>query len=207
MITANPPSLPEIERHLEDILGRPEFQERGPSLFERILNAIVDFFTELFSKLGQYSMQLGVWAYVLLVLLLAVLVFLLIVLIKRHKRRDAGQKKSQPFTRQKRMTAIELLAQADALARAGSLEAAVASLMAALLTRLQECKLIKLEQGRTNRQYLSDLKRTGYQGAEAFAAFSSIFASWRYGGQPVTIPQYDSWRQALIPLFEKELAA
>ncbi|MDR0670828.1 MAG: DUF4129 domain-containing protein [Oscillospiraceae bacterium] len=204
----NPPSLPEVERRLDEILARPEFSGQSSSLLARVFTAISDFFRDLFSSIGAAASQLGPWSYVFLALLAASAALAVVWLLRRRARgrgRTRAQKKAAPAERAP--TSAEWLARADQLAAAGTWPEAAAALMAALLARLGECRLIVPTPGRTNRQYLADLRRAGYRGAAAFAAFSVVFASWRYGGQPVEPALLAHWRRALTPLFEGGAAA
>lgn len=206
-MNVSPPSHSAIENLLDDILSRPEFQDSGPSLLERVLQAIADFFSELFTRLGRYTTQLGVWAYVLLALVFAALIFVVVRLILRRRPEARRRTASAAARRERPPTAAELLAKADALAAQGLLREASANLMAALLTRLKEYGFITSEPGRTYRQYLNDLRQAEYPGADGFAAFTRIYAGWRYGGRNVAPEQYASWRRALDPLFSGRAAA
>ncbi|MDR2670411.1 MAG: DUF4129 domain-containing protein [Oscillospiraceae bacterium] len=208
MMGVSPPSLPEVAQHLDEILARPEFSGYSSSLLERILTAIVEFFRRLLSGIGLTATQFGPWSYVFFALPAVLIVLAVVWFLRRRARRGhtrAKKKKGGPAERAP--TAAEWLQRADELMSAGAWAEAAAALMAALLARLSECRLIVQVPGRTNRQYLADLRRAGYPGAEAFASFSFVFAVWRYGGQPVEPALLAHWRRALTSLFEGRAAA
>jgi hypothetical protein len=205
MTGVGPPRLPEVAQHLDEILARPEFAGHTSSLLERVFTAIVHFFQGILSGIGTAATRLGPWGYVFLVLLAALVVLAAVRLLRRRARRGRTQKKGGPAERAP--TAAEWLRRADEQMAAGAWAEAAGALMAALLARLGEYRLIVQIPGRTNRQYLADLRRAGYRGAEAFAAFSFVFAAWRYGGQPVEPALLAHWRRALTPLFEGRVAA
>ncbi|MDR0381464.1 MAG: DUF4129 domain-containing protein [Oscillospiraceae bacterium] len=194
---------------MQEILTRPEFSGHSSSLLERVLTAIFDFFRELMAGIGLAATQLGPWSYVFFALPVALIVFVVVRLLRRRtqgdRKRPRAKKKTGPAERAP--TAAEWLRRADELAADAAWPEAAAALMAALLARLGEYRLITQVPGRTNRQYLADLRRAGYPSAETFAAFSFVFAAWRYGGQPVDPAQLTRWRRALAPLFEGRAAA
>ncbi|MDR1158804.1 MAG: DUF4129 domain-containing protein [Oscillospiraceae bacterium] len=196
-----------MAQHLDEILTRPEFSGYSSSLLERIFAAIVEFFRALLSGIGLTATRLGSWSYVFLALLAALIVLAAAWLLRRRARRGRTRAKKKDGPAERAPTAAEWLRRADELISAAAWAEAAAALMAALLARLGECRLIVQIPGRTNRQYLADLRRAGYQGAEAFAAFSFVFAVWRYGGQPVEPALLTHWRRALTSLFEGRAAA
>ncbi|MDR3206837.1 MAG: DUF4129 domain-containing protein, partial [Oscillospiraceae bacterium] len=110
----------------------------------------------------------------------------------RVKTQAAGRRAVQAVERPK--TPEEALALADREAAAGQPGRAMVLLMTALLLTLQAKGALRLETGRTNRQYLSDLRRAGRPEAAFFEAFSRAFNLFRYGGQEAESADYSRWR-------------
>ncbi len=193
------PALPEIERTLEEVLARPEFRQGGTTLLQRILTAIGNFFEELFSFLTGHGQGVSVWSVVLLLAVLAAVVFGVVRVLRRHaggKRKRSVRQAGRPLPE----TPEAMLLHADSLAAAGDYLHALVMLLAALLMRLQAEGLLYLEAGRTNRQYLNDLRRSGRKEAGLFGDFCLVFNRIRYGGQAAGREDYAYWRRVCMEL-------
>lgn len=152
---------------LAEILRRPEYIPAPPqsSALERLLQRFWDWLESLMPKHKPLapgtSSAVSTVAQILVVgLCLAVIAFL----IWRFGPRFMQGRRKKKKTREPRIvlgelldpdqTAADLLAQADALARAGDLRAAIRKAYIALLCELGDRKLISLAQSKTNRDYL-----------------------------------------------------
>jgi hypothetical protein len=67
--------------------------------------------------------------------------------------------------------------------------------------RLHEEGALRIEAGRTNRQYLADLRRGGRPEAVFFEAFSRAFNLFRYGGREAGAADYTQWRGGCAAFF------
>ena len=195
-MNAGPPSLPEVERALDDVLSRPEFSHgNSPTLLERIGEWFVDLLNSFFSFLYENGQGLSIWGWVFVVALLAVLAYVCARLARRggDRRRDGGRQARKAGAKPR--TPEELLARADALAADGKTTQALVFLMRALLIWFQKVGALTLESGRTNRQYVYDLRRAGRPETGFFEAFCRDFNRFRYGGEAAGRSDYDHWRK------------
>ena len=199
--SVNPPTLPEAERALDNVLSRPEFS-REPTLLSRILERIGDLLGRVLSLLLNGNGGLSIWGWIAATALLSVLAYFLVRLLGRRGGRN-GRKQDSRMARkvaEKPLTPIELLARADVLAASGELTQALGYLMAALLTRLQADGVLKTQPGRTNRQHMADLRRAGRPETGFFEAFCRDFNRFRYGGMSASLSDYDNWREPCVSI-------
>src|SRR4030095_2649719 len=159
------------KERLREILDRPEYatNTRSNSALARILEDIGRWIAKLLGKrvpaASSGSGTVKVIAQVLVVgLALAVLLYVLKLLVPRFvKRRPKKQKvKSEPRIvlgerLEPEASAVDLLAEAERLARAGEVRAAIRKAYIALLVELGDRNVISLAHHKTNRDYLRSL--------------------------------------------------
>ncbi len=160
----------EASRKLKEILARPEYavKPKGQSAISRLMERILEWLRNLMPEpkplspggAGIFSQIVQV---IVVVLALGILVFVLKMFLPRLLRnRKRKKKKVKPEPRivlgetlAPDQSALDLLAAAEALARAGELRAAIRKAYIALLVELGERKIIHLAEHKTNRDYLS----------------------------------------------------
>jgi len=159
----------ENSRRLQEILKRAEYARsvKQPNAITRLMQQFTKWLQNLFPKPKSLSPGVaGLFskiAQILVILLaLAVLAYLAKILLP-HVLRSRGTKRKKTKGEARIVlgerldpdqTAVDLLADAEALARRGELRAAIRKTYIALLLELGERKIISLAQHKTNRDYL-----------------------------------------------------
>lgn len=160
-------------KKLAEILQRPEYARKvkQESAIGRLWRQFVKWLESLFPKpkpiapgtAGIFSKIAQVFV---IVLALAVLIFVARLFLPRllHNRRAKRKvKEGARIVLGERLepdqSATDLLSEAEALARAGDLRAAIRKAYIALLLELGERKIITLEQHKTNHDYLRAVRR------------------------------------------------
>jgi len=158
----------EASRKLAEILQRPEYARKvqRDSALERLVNQFFKWLQNLFPKPRAVSPgTAGLFSQVaqVLVILLAlgVLAFVVKLFLPRLLRSRGSKKKEKTKARivlgeklEPDQSAVDLLAEAEVLARRGELRAAIRKAYIALLVELGDRKVISLAQYKTNRDYL-----------------------------------------------------
>lgn len=158
----------EDSQRLREILARPEYsrQIKQESAISRLLQQFAKWIESLFPKSRGVSPGVaGIFStiaqIVVIALALGVLAFLAKLFLPRLLRGSRKKKKAKPEARivlgerlDPDQTAVDLLADAEALARRGELRAAIRKAYIALLVELGDRKIISLAQYKTNRDYL-----------------------------------------------------
>jgi hypothetical protein len=158
----------EESRRLAEILRRVEYahQAKKQSAIARLLDDFLKWLQSWLPKPKPVSVGgLGIFrtiAQVLVITLaLAVLAFVLKLLLPRLLRGRRAKKKDKATARivlgerlEPDQSALDLLSEAEALARRGELRAAIRKAYIALLVELGDRKIISLAQHKTNRDYL-----------------------------------------------------
>ena len=157
---------------LAEILRRPEYIQTAPeaSAFDRLLDRFFRWLSRLFPRAkpiepGGSPIISGIAQ----LLVVGVCVAAIALLVWRYgPRLLRGRKQKKKAKREARIvlgerleedqTAADLLAQAEGLARAGDLRAAIRKAYIALLCELGDRKLISLAQHKTNRDYLNSVR-------------------------------------------------
>ncbi|MEP6570606.1 MAG: DUF4129 domain-containing protein [Acidobacteriota bacterium] len=162
----------EASRKLEEILRRPEYAHQAPQknaltrLLERFFKWLMSWLPEpkpvapdrvsILSRIAQWFV---------IVLTLGVLAFVLKLLWSRMSGSSRPKKKRKATARivlgetlEADQSAVDLLAEAEALARRGELRAAIRRAYIALLVELGDRKIISLAQYKTNRDYLRAMR-------------------------------------------------
>ena len=158
---------------LAEILRRPEYDKSNvqQSAIARLWDQIVRWLAKLFPRFKPISPGAGrglssvaqILVIALSVALIAFLIWRFLPRYLRHRGRKEKKKKREPrIVLGERLeadqTAADLLAQAEALARAGDLRGAVRKAYIALLCELGDRKVISLAQHKTNRDYLMSVR-------------------------------------------------
>jgi len=157
---------------LDSILARPEYttEARGPNALSRLLMDFIRWLQQFLPKGIRVQPGSSPWmsvvAQVLVVLVAAVVVFyvgrILFARFKPKRRQRAPKKREARIVLGERLepddTSIDLLAEAEALARSGDVRGAIRKAYIALLVELGDRKLITLAQHKTNRDYLNAVR-------------------------------------------------
>ena len=157
---------------LENILNRPEYAtgERGSNALARLLQDLSKWLESWLPKRrlnpGRVDLLSLIVRIVVLALAALVIGYVLKILLSwflgRSERRTKARKKEARIVLGERLepdaTAIDLLSEAETLARQGDLRAAIRKAYIALLVELGDRKVISLAQHKTNRDYLNSLR-------------------------------------------------
>jgi Domain of unknown function (DUF4129) len=161
----------EASRKLGEILQRSEYQpkvDRG-SAFPRLVRRFFKWLESFWPKssgisAGSASVISKAAQIFVIALAVGVLAFVLMTFVPRFLRAQRTTKKRRAKARivlgetlDPEQTALDLLAEAEALARRGELRAAIRKGYVALLVELGDRKLISLAQHKTNHDYLRAL--------------------------------------------------
>ena len=158
----------EESRKLAEILQRPEYARKikQESAFSRLMEQFLKWIQSLIPKPkpispGNAGLVSQIAQVFVIVLALAVLAFVLKLFLPRLLHSRKSKKKAKPRARivlgeklEPDQSAIDLLSEAEVLARRGELRAAIRKAYIALLVELGERKIISLAQHKTNRDYL-----------------------------------------------------
>ena len=162
----------EAKERLSGILARPEYatKSRAKSALARIIEAIGRWIQKLFGRTlpteqGGRSPVTAIVQIVVLALAFGVLLYVIKLLLPRFMRRRKKERKAKPEPRivlgerlEPDVSAVDLLAEAEALARSGQIRAAIRKAYIALLVELGERKVISLAHHKTNRDYLRSVR-------------------------------------------------
>lgn len=157
---------------LESILARPEYatEARGRNALSRLLEDAFRWLQQFLPAPVRVAPGRASWmsvvAQVLVVVVAALVLFyvfrILLTRLRGTRRRRASRKSKARIVLGERLepedTAVDLLAEAEALARRGDLRAAIRKAYIALLVELGDRKVITLAQHKTNRDYLNAVR-------------------------------------------------
>jgi len=198
---------------LNAILRDPEFN-RPPqgNAIQRIMEGIRDWFARRAPGLGGGAAPSPRLSLLAQVLVIGLCVLVLAYVARRFWSGRARELKSLKLKRRPRVilgerldadaTPADLLAAAEALARAGDLRGAVRKAYVALLCGLGDGGVIRLAQHKTNRDYLDAVRRSASQRiyAELLPLTRGFEQHW-YGLRDTTADEWDDYsarcRQAL----------
>lgn len=158
----------EERRKLAEILQRPEYARKinQQSALSRLVDRFLKWLRNLLPKpkpisSGGAAVVSNTAQVVVIALALGVLAFVLKLFLPRLLRSRRPKKKRKEKARivlgerlEPDQSALDLLSEAEALARRGELRAAIRKAYIALLVELGERKVISLAQYKTNRDYL-----------------------------------------------------
>lgn len=159
----------EARRKLKEILQRPGYgsKAKGQNAISRLLERFLKWFQNLFPKPkplspGRAGVLTFVAQVVVVILAIGVIAFVLKTFLPRMLRRRRSEKKVKQHARivlgetlEPEQSALDLLSEAEALARRGELRSAIRKAYIALLVELGERKILQLAEHKTNRDYLS----------------------------------------------------
>ncbi len=165
----------EDKQKLAEILRREEYQKpeaRGESVFQRWLTAILELLEKLLPKpkglpgsptgLGSLATVLQIFLWVALFGLLVFLVYKIAPLLVPSLRRERKPRKKNRVILGESIgedeSALDLLSEAERLAREGNLRGAIRKGYIALLCDLSDRKIIGLARNKTNRDYVRDVR-------------------------------------------------
>lgn len=164
-------SKAEARQKLTQILQRPEYAHKPQEasalarLLERFIKWLQSFFPERQPTGGGADILSLIAQIVVVLLALGVIVYAVRLFAPRFFRRRRSRKKEKSGPRivlgeklQPDQTAVDLLAEAEALAQRGELRAAIRKAYIALLVELGDRKVISLAQHKTNRDYLAAIR-------------------------------------------------
>ncbi len=159
----------ERARKLAEIMQRPEYARKEKpqaNAFNRIIDRILEWIKSWFPKPkpmspGNFGFISRIAQWLVIVVALVVIAFVLKTFLPRLFRGGRQKKKGKEKARivlgetlEPDKSAIDLLTEAEALARRGELRAAIRRAYIALLVELGDRKIISLAQYKTNRDYL-----------------------------------------------------
>lgn len=173
-------------------------------LWQRFLRWLDSLFPEAEPlKPGEAKTASGVAQIFIISLALGLILFVVWKLAPRFARQRRGRKREKREARivlgerlEADQTAADLLAEAEALARAGHLRAAIRKGYIALLCELGDRKLLSLAQSKTNRDYLRALQSQETIYPEMRHLTDSFENHW-YGLAPATENDWDSFRSGI----------
>ncbi|HEX7295956.1 MAG TPA: DUF4129 domain-containing protein [Pyrinomonadaceae bacterium] len=165
-------SKSEAKQRLSGILARSEYatKSRAKSALTRIIEAIARWIQKLLGRhipgeqVGR-SPVTSIVQVIIIALALAVILYVIKLLIPHLARRRKTERKAKPEPRvvlgerlEPDASAVDLLAEAESLARTGQVRAAIRKAYIALLVELGERKVISLAHHKTNRDYLRSVR-------------------------------------------------
>lgn len=203
----------EEKARLASILRRPEFNEAAnESAFERLIERLRNWLLSLWPRpqplgAGEISpLWRQILIYAVCIVGLAALVFAIWKLLPVIQRRRAAGAKilTDRVVLGERLapdrSPADLLAEAEALARAGDLRAAIRKAYIALLCELGERKVIRLAQHKTNRDYLRAVSDRAAL-YDRLRPLTERFERVWYGFEPATDADWQEfragWQQAI----------
>ena len=162
----------QTKNRLQGILARPEYasEARGPNAADRLLMRFIRWLQQFLPKGFEMHPTDSRWlvrvAEVLVVLVAAVVLFyvlrILLGRLKPARRRRPTKKREPRIVLGEQLapedTSVDLLAEAEALARRGDVRGAIRKAYIALLVELGDRKLLTLAQHKTNRDYLNAIR-------------------------------------------------
>ncbi len=162
----------EHSRKLAEILARAEYARKvkTESALTRMVKRLLEWIKDLFPKPKQLTPgTAGIFSKIAQVFVIALALFVIAyaakIFLPRVFSSRKAKKKAKPTARivlgeklEPDQSAVDLLADAERLARQGELRAAIRKAYIALLVELGDRKLISLAQHKTNRDYLRSVR-------------------------------------------------
>jgi hypothetical protein len=167
----------QVNRAIDRVLARPEYQHPGPSLLERVQRDVLDWIARVLS--GVVGAGLGAWIALAVILALVVLV---LWRVAGGVTRDPGQGVAVSSGRLR--PAADWRAEAEAHERAGEWRQAVRARYRALVADLAGRGLLQEIPGRTSGEYRAELGDALPVAASQFAGVTELFEGAWYGGRP-----------------------
>ena len=167
----------QVSRTIDRVLARPEYQHPGPSLLERVQNAVVDWIARVLS--GVVGAGVGAWIVLAVILALVVLV---VWRLAGGVTRDPGQ--GVTVSARRLRPAADWRAEAEAHERAGEWRQAVRARYRALVADLAGRGFVQEIPGRTAGEYRAEVSDALPAAAPQFAGATELFEGAWYGGRP-----------------------
>lgn len=191
---------------LAEILRRPEYNQAPAegSALQKLWDAFVRWLLKLFPhpkplQPGRAAFLSRIAQMLVIAISISAIAFLVWKFGPRYFR-NRGKKKKKPEPRivlgerlEPDQTASDLLAQAEALARAGDLRAAIRKAYIALLCELGDRKILSLAQHKTNRDYLTAVRNRPSLFGTMKNLTNSFELHW-YGFVPPAESDWNSFR-------------
>ncbi len=202
-------SKSDAKQRLSGILSRPEYatKSRAKSALARIIEAIARWIQKLFGRhvpgeqVGR-SRVTSIVQIIVIALAVGVLLYVIKLLIPRFIRPRKKERKAKSEPRivlgerlEPDASAVDLLAEAEALARGGQIRAAIRKAYIALLVELGERKVISLAHHKTNRDYLRSVKSVPALYPLMSGLTDSFERHWYGLGQP-EVADWQNFRDA-----------
>jgi predicted metal-dependent hydrolase len=196
------------KQKLSEILNRPEYQtkNRAKSALARLADRFLRWISKLFARRmptqsGSAS-SVGLWVQILVVALaLAVLAYVARLVVPRFWQPRVRKRKEKAEPRivlgehlEPEQSAVDLLSEAETLARSGQVRAAIRKAYIALLVELGDRKLLSLSQHKTNRDYLRSLRPIPSLYPLMSGLTDSFERHW-YGFVPATPDDWQNFRE------------
>lgn len=205
-------SKAEANQKLAAILSRSEYAAKGRQggalmrLIDRFIRWIAQFLPKRSPLAASQGSPLTTVAQIIVVALAAaVIVYVLIKLLrqlgKRSHKVKVKKKKEPRIVLGERLepeaSAIDLLAEAEALARKGEIRAAIRKTYIALLVELGDRKVISLAQHKTNRDYLRAVRNIPALHSNMRGLTDSFERHW-YGFAETSPTDWQNFRAAYL---------
>jgi hypothetical protein len=204
-------SKDEDKRKLSEILKRPEYQkpeEKKESFIQKAIAAFFDWLKKLFPQpnigepdVGQVQPYKPILQIVVLLIALGIIGFLIYrfapVLFKSFRQRERSEKETRVIlgeTLAADETSQNLFSEAENLARAGDLRAAIRKGYIAFLCELSDRKIIGLARHKTNRDYLRDVRQREILHRE-MNGLTMRFERFWYGSEKIGSEDWDDFRK------------
>jgi hypothetical protein len=207
----------EDKKRLDEILKRPEFtdQKDEESALAKLWRRFLQWLNELLPR-GKglapgASGVLGGFAQIIVIsLALAIIAYVFwkfAPVFRRNFLSSKGEKREARIVLGERLeadqTSADLLAEAEALARAGNLRAAIRKGYIALLCELGDRKIIGLAQHKTNRDYLRAVRQIEPLHQQMQQLTQSFENHW-YGFVPATETDWNAFRSGFQRIASNE---
>jgi hypothetical protein len=206
----------EARQKLTEILQRPEYSKTRPdtSALSRLVDRLLKWLQNLFPKPkplapGRANLLTLIAQIVVVLLAIGVIAYAVRIFAPRFFTGGRGKRKHKRGPRivlgeklEPDQSAVDLLAEAEALAQRGELRAAIRKAYIALLVEMGERKIISLAQHKTNRDYLGAIRDRESLYTYVKQLTESFERHW-YGFASATDADWhafrDRYKQALAP--------
>ena len=200
-------SKDEEKKRLSGILQRPEYSDKADegSAWERLRRRFMEWLRSLFPKseglqpgtAGALSNIAQIFVIALALAVIAYVVWKFWPMFRRSRAARKGDREEARVVLGERLepgqTAADLLAEAEALARAGDLRSAIRKGYIALLCELGDRKIIGLAQHKTNHDYLRAVRQIEPLHQQMQQLTRSFENHW-YGFIPATETDWNAFR-------------
>ncbi len=207
----NETSEREIQKKVEEILNRKEFQQTGnknpfADMIKQIWESILEWIQGLFKgrlpqrnfryNPGQLNQSLETILKIVLIVLAAVLLFVLIRLIVRRIYLPGKSRKTKvPKVHEYLENPDLALEKMESLIQQGLFTEALRYLFVAVLLEFHQRKIIKVEKWKTNRIYLREIASSSPQLTAPMKELTAVFNACCYGNRTIDADCMNTWLQ------------